>query len=424
MRPYLLTTVTDTFLESTNEVLASAATTNVAPTAAGNYLYLGTIGDYFQFTVRATRLRLTYQQANNAGQFKVTINGSADLVNKIAKDGSGNAIIDSYNASTASVSVQIADNLPPDTDLVVRIEITGKNASSSAYRCYLSNLAGFGALRTYKPFDGTGTTLESAGETLKLGSSAVEYAIAFRPNGDTGASSPFIGSVHGYENRTDLQIYLDNELLDVSAMATNAIRTARNGITIKQTSNIFHPSDLATPSASVQAGWAFGNEGASYGHKWTLLKDLFVSNGYPSMWTVYGANSGGAGGALLGWADRVTFGGYGTYPVINGDSAEVGHHVTTEVLFYGTPTSGSRNAESGDTACLFSLADIDRTFDSFNNANALTDGVWVQDRATFRKLYCQSLRTKGTMLAGELITSGYSVSFYKAKNLSALVDSI
>ena len=422
-RPYLLTTVTDTFMESTAEVLASTATTNVAPTASGNYLYLANIGDYFQFTTRASRLRLTYQQANNAGKFKITIDGSATLVNKIAKDGSGNAVIDGYNASTSSVSVLIADNLP-DKDIVVRFEITDKNASSSAYRLYLSNLAGFGALRVYNPYNGTGTTLETAGETLKLGSSAVEYAIAFRPNANTGASSPFIGSVHGYENRTELGVYVDDEAVTLSALSDGTIRQARNTIVVAQKSDIFHPADLVGATANVTAAWTFGNDGASYGHKWKLLKDIFVSNGYSSMWTVYGANSGGAGGALLGWADRVTFGGFSSYPVINGDNAEIGHHVTNEVLFYGTPTSGSRNAESGKTACLFTLSDMNRNFDGFTNANAYTDALWVQDRATFRKLYVQSLRGVGTKTAGNVISGAYSVQFVKSANLSYMLDTL
>lgn len=422
-RPYLLTTVTDTFMESTAEVLASAATTNVAPTTAGNFLYLANIGDYFEFTTRASRLRLTYQQANNAGKFKITIDGSATLVNKIAKDGSGNAVIDSYNASTASISVLIADNLP-DKDIVVRFEITDKNASSSAYRLYLSNLAGFGALRVYNPYNGTGTTLETAGETLKLGSSAVEYAIAFRPNANTGASSPFIGSVHGYENRTELGVYVDDEALTLSALSDGTIRQARNTIVVAQKSDIFHPSDLVGATANVTAAWTFGNEGVSYGHKWKLLKDIFISNGYSSMWTVYGANSGGAGGALLGWADRVAFGGFGSYPVVNGDNAEIGHHVTNEVLFYGTPTSGSRNTESGKTACLFTLSDMNRNFDSFVNANAYTDALWVQDRATFRKLYVQPLRGAGTKTAGNVISGAYSVQFVKSSNLSYMLDTL
>lgn len=422
-RPYLMTTVTDTFLESSAEVLASTATTNVAPTTSGNYLYLANIGDYFQFTTRASRLRLTYQQANNAGKFKITIDGSATLVNKIAKDGSGNAVIDSYNASTSSVSVLIADNLP-DKDIVVRFEITDKNASSSAYRMYLSNLAGFGALRVYNPYNGTGTTLESAGETLKLGSSAVEYAIAFRPNANTGASSPFIGSVHGYENRTELGVYIDDEALTLSSLADGTIRQARNTIVLAQKSEIFHPADLVGATANVTASWTFGNEGASYGHKWKFIKDVYISNGYSSMWTVYGANSGGAGGALMGWVDRVIFGGYGEYPLVNGDSAEVGHHLANEVLFYGTPTSGSRNADSGKTACLFTLTDPSKSFNQFEGPYAETDAVWVQDRATFRKLYVQSLRGVGTKAAGSTINGGYSVSFVKSNSLSYALDGL
>lgn len=419
-RPYLHTTVTDVYFETTSEISVDTATSSSTVTDIGSYKYVTGTGNYFEFSgIRASRLRCTVYRATNAGIFKVTINGGSTLVNLVAKDGSGNAIIDLYSTTAAGASIMLADNLP-DIDLTIRLEIVGQNVSATGDRLYLSDQANPAALRKYAPFTGVGTPYETVNETLKLGDSAVDYAIAFRPNSIPGASTPFIGSVHGYENRTLLEVYLDNAPLTLSTLSDGTIVTATRSISLYQESDIFHPSQTVSRAAAASIGWTFSRDGARQGTSWQWKYEAYVANGYTQMYTAYGANSGGAGGTLLGWADRVMFRGKGSYPVVNGDSAEIGHFVTDEVLFFGTKYSAthpSRNLEAGNTACLVKLSDIDRSLNRFNNPNAAVDAVWVQDRSTFRKMYVQPYRAQGVVQSGSGFAGGMSVSFYKTPRM-------
>lgn len=333
VRPFLQTTVTDVFLETTQDISVDAAFASSAVTDIGSYKYITGTGNYFEFSgIRASRLRCTVYRATNAGIFKVTINGSSKLVNLVDKNGNGEALIDLYSTTVAGGSIFLAENLP-DIDLTIRFEIVGQNPSSTGDRLYLSDLANPAALRVFAPFVGVGTPTEQVLETLKLGNSAVDYAISFRPNSLPSANTPFIGSVHGYENRESFDIFIDNTLIDFDAAADGDIYTATGSVSFVQTTKIYHPDELVSAAADVSIAYTFNDDGLKQGYTWTWLYSPFVTNGYTQMWTVYGANQGGAGGTQLGWADRVLFRGYGSYNITNGDNAELGKHITDEVLF-------------------------------------------------------------------------------------------
>lgn len=422
VRPFLQTTVQESYLETTSEILAAAATAvSAAPVTSGNYQYLNAIGDYFEFTVTdASRIRITYQAAVNAGTFTVTIDGSAGLVNLVPKDAGGNATIDAYASGTSSVSLMIADNLPAGAH-TVRVTVAGKNAASSDNRCYLSNVPAYGALRTYLPWSGSGAFTESGGSTLKIGGSAVDYAIAFAPLASASTSGSFYGSVHGYEGRQSLLITYDAGTFDLAHAADGSVVTAQGAISIEQNTSVYHPEDPSVLYATTSSNWTAGRRGFASSYVWTWARDVKIFNGYQEMWSVYGANSGGAGGALLGWADRVRFGDKGDYPVINGDMSMIGHVLTNEVVFWGTPydpaTGAGRNKNAGDTVCVVSLPEPTISFNAFACAQARADAIWVQDRPTFRKMYLQSLRGIGPMPAGASLRGKKAVAFFTQASL-------
>lgn len=420
-RPYLQTTVQESFLEGavTDTTASSATASGGTPTVAGNYLWLNTVGAYFEFTVTdVSRLRLAYWKNTNAGTFEVTIDGSPALVNLLPKDANGKAVIDAYGASAANMTVMIADNLPAGAH-TVRVTVTGKNASSSDSRCYLLQLTG-PALRAYSPWGGTGAFTETTGSTLKVAGSAVDYAVAFVPQASAAQSSPFFGSVHGYENRNSLVITYDGATFDFAGAADGTVVTAQGNITIEQTTSITHPESTSTTFANVASCWTASRRGFASSYTWTWAQPVKVYNGYTEMWTVNGANSGGAGGPLIGWADNVRIGPSADYKIINGDSAQVGSLLAEEVLFWGSPynaaTASGRNTNAGDTLCLVSFPSLQSSFLNFAGPTSKTDGVWIQDRATFRKLYLQSMRNLGAVSAGTSMRGSKAVSFYTLPN--------
>jgi len=420
-RPYLQTTVQESFLEgAVADITASSATASGGtPTAAVNYMWLNTVGAYFEFSVTdVSRLRLAYWKNTNSGTFEVTIDGSPALVNLLPKDANGKAVIDAYGASATNMTVMIADNLPAGAH-TVRITVTGKNAASADSRCYLLQLTG-GALRTYSPWAGTGVFTETAGSALKVAGSAVDYAVAFVPQASATPSSPFFGSVHGYENRNSLVITYDGATFDFAGAADGTVVTAQSNITIEQTTSITHPEATGTTFANVSSCWTASRRGFASNYTWTWEQPVKVFNGYTEMWTVYGANSGGAGGPLIGWADNVRIGPSSDYRLINGDSAELGSLLAEEVLFWGSPynaaTASGRNTNAGDTLCLVSFPSLQSSFLNFAGPTSKTDAIWIQDRATFRKLYLQSMRNLGNISAGVSMRGGKSVSFYTLPN--------
>lgn len=421
-RPFLQTTVSDVTLETTAEVLASAATSSIPPVTSGSYLYVSGIGEYFEFTgILASRLRMTFNSTTNAGIVKVEINGSPALVNLIEKHNSGEARVDTYGAGGGK-SVLLADNLP-NIPLTVRITVVDKNILSTDYRFYSSELPLTGALRRYTPYvaGSSDTPTESVLETLKLGGSAVNYAISFRPDNNASANTPFVGSVHGYENREALTIYAGLNAVGFSTVA-NGVFIGGSSITVSQQTKMYHPDELVLPAALVNSTDVLSGEGFSSGYKLEWQYSPYITNGYTQMWTVYGANQGGAGGTQMGWADRVAFKGFDTYPLVVGDAAEYGHHVTDEVLFYGTDKTESRNLESGMTACLVKFADLNKSFSSFDLAKiAKDDAIWAQDRATFRKLYLQPLRAAGTIQEMTTLSGSMHISFFKSPKIAMLI---
>lgn len=423
-RPFLQTTVHDVYLESTEDIISEDASSSTPSTISNNYHYVVGEGEYFEFTgVRASRLRCTYLTASNAGIFGVTINGSSILANLLPKDDQGRAYIDAYSAGGGGLSSMIAENLP-DEDLTIRFTVIGKNPDATSDRLYLSNSPTFGALRLFNRFTGVGTPVEAVGEILKMGDSAVDYAYSFRPSDDESAPAPFIGSVHGYENRTELGVYVDNGTVDLLSQPDGSFIVARNSVTISQATEMYHPNRLDVKAADVGIVWNLSKSGAKQGHKLKWSYSPFVTNGYTQMWTVYGANQGGPSGPEQGWANRVALRGYESYKLETGDAGEYGNNITDEVLFFGSPTHGNRNAESGRTSCLVRITDPVRSFCRFElSPVAKQDGVWIQDRATFRKMYLQPLRGAGTLPIESTLSGSMSVCFYKTPGMYELLSS-
>lgn len=419
-RPYQHTLTDSIFLgDAYYGIAASSAATNGSPVTSSSYLYLKNAGDYFEFTVTSSsQLRISFLSTTNAGTFSVTIDGRTDLINLLPVVG-GVALIDSYAASGSSVSLMIADNLPLGSHLV-RFTVVGKNPASSDTRMYLDNTTSYG-LRVFPAWSNLAVApIETSRFYFKIGGSGVNYALAFRPLSMTGAPTPFIGGVHGYENLTKLTVTCDGVPFDIAAASVSDFRTCLKQICIQQTSDIYHPSDPGVIYASVSSIWAVGRGGITHSHKWTIKAAVHVANGYPDMFTVYGANQGGPGGPLLGWADRVILGGHGGYALVNGDSVQYGAKLTNEVVFYGTPYDASvptRNVLSGNLACVVNFADINRDFAGFVNPTAINDGIFIQDRATFRKLYLNAFRNFGTMNVNYEFTGAISARFIESNGI-------
>ena len=425
IRPYQQTLVDGVFLgDQYYGIAASSATAHGTPVVSSSYLYLKNIGDYFEYTVpTATQLRINYLATTNAGTFSVTINGGTDLINLLPVT-NGVALIDSYRSSGSGLSAMIADNLPVG-QYKVRFTVVGKNASSSDTRMYLDNSTSYG-LRVYPAWSNLSVApQETSRFYYKIGGSGVNYAIAFRPDSMPAASTPFIGGVHGYESATSLKVSYDGTNLDIANAEVGSFAVCYDQVTLQQTSNIYHPDDPGVVYATVQSIWVLSREGCFHSHKWTLTRPIYAANGYPNMFTVYGANSGGPGGALLGWADRVILGAFGEYKVINGDSAQLGHKLTNEAVFYGTPYTSdnpSRNPLSGNLACVINFPNVQSDFKNFINPNAAADGIFVQDRATFRKLYMNVYRSAGTLPAGFEIPGTIYARFVESPLISDAVN--
>lgn len=420
-RPWLQTNVGDFLVEEKELFTGTDATTSSPPVDSGLGLYVDGVGEFFEWSgIGASRLSIIYREASNAGIMRVTINGNTDLINLADPE------IDMYSASTTGViTVELADNLP-DVPLTVRFEVIGKNASSTGERIYVlkgDESPNASAIDAFRTFSGVGTPISSLVENLKIGTSAVERTVSFRPDELPTAVTPFIASVHGWENVTSETIRIDNKVLDFASLTDGAIIPFEKDVSILLNTDIFHPEKTTPKSASTVLKMSISKEnGYTCGHEWTWDADVFITNGYSAMFTAWGGSSGGAGGALVGWANRALFKGYGVFPLENGDSQPVGNVPVDEVVVYGTEyDAGSepgRNLESGLTCCVFELADLNRSMDNFDSTVAYEDSVWVNDRATFKKIYVQPFRAKGTVLSGNSFSSLFSANFLKMPDCS------
>lgn len=419
-RPFLQTTVQDVYLELRENRAFSDFVVSGVTTVSGNFTYIKNIGDSLTVSgVRAKRLRLDYLAAINSGKIKVTINGNSKLVNLIQKDANGDAIIDTYSNANTSQYLFIADNLP-DIDLEIKIEVVGKNDASTDSRYYALTAAGY---TKYIAYNGVGSPTLTVSETLKIGGSAVDYAVSFHPASKPNAADSWGGSVHGWENRKTFELLLDNASYNLSEIAIGTYVAARL-VQIKQTTDIFHNAEIGTVFAEVDSIWNINSNGAQQGYTFTWRNASIVANGYSQMWTVAGGSTGGAGGAKNGWCDRVIFGDGSIYDLSYGGMGEFGKVLANEILFFGTrplPSETSRNRESGDTACLVNIASLSRSFRGFINQTSIMDGVWVQDRPTFKKMYAQIYRAAGTLQSGDYHKGLMSIKFYKIPNISSMI---
>ena len=419
-RPFLQTTVQDVYLELRENRAFSDFVVSGASIVSGNFTYIKNIGDSLTVSgVRAKRLRLDYFAAINSGKIKVTINGNSKLVNLIQKDANGDAIIDTYSNANTSQYLFIANNLP-DIDLEIKIEVVGKNNASTDSRYYALTAAGY---TKHTPYNGVGSPVLTVSETLKIGGSAVDYAVSFHPASKPNAADSWGGSVHGWENRKTFELLLDNASYNLSGIAIGTYVAARL-VQIKQTTDIFHNAEIDTVFAEVDSIWNINSNGAQQGYTFTWRNASIVANGYSQMWTVAGGSTGGAGGAKNGWCDRVIFGDGSIYDLSYGGMGEFGKVLANEILFFGTkplPSETSRNRESGDTACLVNIASLSRSFRGFINNTSIKDGVWVQDRPTFKKMYAQIYRAAGTLQSGDYHKGLMSIKFYKIPNISSMI---
>lgn len=366
------------------------------------YRYSVTTNDYIEWEFEGTEARIAYGQNVNAGIADITVDGQpANLVSQI----------DMYGAGTG-VAVEVANNLTYGKH-TVRITVTGtKNAASGDFRCYVNANAGlrFSTQLPDEIYNGNVSDfpqfLTSNENTYREPVSAVTYAIAFRLTSNGAATTPFIGSVHGYENADSRQVFIDGiEQTDFDAGPFDKLRSGRV-ITLKQKTQLFHPDD-AGAFANITLVETISANGYSQSYSITWLQDITHTNGYTQMWTASGGLAGGVPGDLNGWCDNVSFTSGENY-FLDGEQNDVGHSLPNQVLFYGSEFDVSfplRDSYAGDVAMLVTFPDLNQSMQHFNQSNtARRDGVWVNDISNHKKMYAQSLKGEET-LTGE-VTKG------------------
>lgn len=420
-RPYLLTqinrdkitTLNDYSLEDDGVIIGTWI-------VSGSNKYSETTGDKAKFSFYGDELSLLYGRGTNNGIANIFIDG---------KPANIQPNLDMYGAA-GSVRVTVADNLG-FTDHKLEIVVSGnKDASSSGFRVPINRTQAYrtiDALPT-KIFTGQESDFVSFTDTqivsYKNIGSAVTYALGFRLASNSAANTPFIGSVHGYEELQTIKVYLDGvEQLDwlSGAGGYENLRSGREVI-VEHITKLVHPDDTGY-FADITLTEVFTSKGylQSYSIKW--LQDITFSNGYSQMWVANGGIQGGVPADVNGWCDHVRFN-TGQNKLLNsGDSSDHFHDFPSQVVMYGSPLDATyplREAESGNIAMMLSFPDLEKSFDNFKGEQSRIDGVWAQDRNTIKKIYVQPFRTPNkNWIAGESMKGSLAVDIIYSNNNGA-----
>lgn len=419
-RPYLLTqinrvevtTLNDYHLEEDGQLFGTWI-------VSGSNKYSNTTNDKAKFKFFGDEISILYGRNTNSGIADIFIDGKpANLVPQL----------DMYGTA-GSVRVTVADNLGYSQH-EIEIVVTGtKNASSSDYRIPLNITQAYRVTEALPEtiYKGESTDFVSFTDTqlvsYKNVNSAITYALGFRLASNGSATTPFIGSVHGYEELQSIKVYLDGveqtDWLDGSGGTYNKLRSGKEVI-IEHVTKLVHPDD-AGYFADIVLTETMTSRGYSQSYTLTWLQDVTFGNGYTQMWVANGGLQGGVPGDVNGWCDHIRFNTGQNAQVNVGDNTEFGHDFPTQIIMYGSPYDGglhpNREALSGSMAFLVSFPDLEKSMDGYKGEQAVTDGVWVNDRNTIKKLYVQPFRTPNKDYAtGEKIRGSMTVDVVFSSN--------
>tara|TARA_B110000211_G_scaffold227412_1_gene282222 strand:- start:1219 stop:3993 length:2775 start_codon:yes stop_codon:yes gene_type:complete len=368
---------------------------------SGIYEYSDVSGDYIEWKFTGTAARIGWLRNTNAGSAIITIDGKpANLVSDINMYG-----------DAGSQSTEVADGLFYG-EHTIRVTVTnGKDPNSTGFRCYINTNAGlrFNAALPDKIYRGNTTDypelVASKSKTYRFSDSATTYALAFRLASNVDASTPFIGSVHGYENVDSFQLFIDGVEQEDWMDGDEGYSRLRSGymIQLKHKSQLFHPDDEGA-FANITLIETYTAEGYNQSYSIEWLKDISSANGYTQMWTANGGVAGGVSGALNGWCNNVSFTSGENY-YLDGEQGGVGKNLANQVLFWGTPYNMNhplREEFSGDVAMLITFPNLTESMQGFNVAKtSKSDGLWVNDIERHKKLYMQTFRG-GTRKEGDI----------------------
>tara|TARA_R110000751_G_scaffold123136_11_gene223948 strand:+ start:3807 stop:6581 length:2775 start_codon:yes stop_codon:yes gene_type:complete len=382
---------------------------------SGIYEYSDVSGDYIEWTFIGTAARISWLRNTNAGSAIITIDGKpANLVSDINMYG-----------EAGSQSTEVADGLFYG-EHTIRVTVTNdKDSNSTGFRCYINANAGlrFSTALPDKVYRGKTTDypelITSKSKAYRFSDSATTYALAFRLASNVDASTPFIGSVHGYENVDSFQLFIDGVEQEDWMDGNEGYSRLRSGymIQLKHKSQLFHPDDEGA-FANITLTETFTAEGYNQSYSIEWLKDIYSDNGYTQMWTANGGVAGGVSGDLNGWCNNVFFSSGENY-YLDGEQGVVGNNLANQVLFWGTPYSIShplRDEFSGDVAMLITFPNLTESMQGFNVAKtSKRDGVWVNDMARHKKMYMQTFRA-GARQAGDITRGKMHVKLIYAPN--------
>lgn len=368
---------------------------------SGIYEYSDVSGDYIEWKFTGTAARIVWLRNTNAGSAIITIDGKpANLVSDINMYG-----------DAGSQSTEVADGLFYG-EHTIRVTVTnGKDPNSTGFRCYINANAGlrFNAALPDKIYRGNTTDypelVASKSKAYRFSDSATTYALAFRLASNVGASTPFIGSVHGYENVDSFQLFIDGVEQEDWMDGDEGYSRLRSGymIQLKHKSQLFHPDDEGA-FANITLIETYTAEGYNQSYSIEWLKDISSANGYTQMWTANGGVAGGVSGALNGWCNNVSFTSGENY-YLDGEQGGVGKNLANQVLFWGTKYNMNhplREEFSGDVAMLITFPNLTESMQGFNVAKtSKSDGLWVNDIERHKKLYMQTFRG-GTRKEGDI----------------------
>lgn len=379
------------------------------------YHQSSTTNDSVTTFVLGDKIELHYQKVSNAGIATILINGQPSTLAPT---------VDMYSAGTTAGITLIADDLPYGLHKVEVIVSGTKNPASSDFRVYLETL---GYLRGFQglpgsAFDGLKTDFALFNETIdsiyRSFLTATTYAIQFRAQGSSD-TFPFIGSIHGFEELVSMKVFIDNVEQTDWLDGVGGFEKLRSGrvISIEQTLNMFHP-DVAGVFATILLTETMTANGYSQGYKLIWVKDVEIINGYTQMWAADGGLDGGIPGDVNGWADRARFSTGSDYLSDKGDFSAVGRELCSQVLLYGSRFNNAtfplRNTDSGNKAMLVTMPSIELSMQNFTASFAADDAIWVEQRATIKKIYVQSLRGFGDAAIGESLQGMLRVDFIYA----------